>query len=114
MSNPVVLITGGLTGIGRAAALAFAKDGAKVVVSGRREAEGPALASELLATGAEAEFIGADVRFEDDVRNLGIEHRSVALGREFRQRAEFALTLARFGRLDVAVNSAGTWGRSSA
>jgi NAD(P)-dependent dehydrogenase (short-subunit alcohol dehydrogenase family) len=93
MSNPVVLITGGLTGIGRAAALAFAKDGAKVVVSGRREAEGQALASELLATGAEAEFIRADVRFEDDVRNL------------------VDSTVARFGRLDVAVNSAGTEGK---
>ena len=93
MSNPVVLITGGLTGIGRAAALAFAKDGAKVVVSGRREAEGQALASELLATGAEAEFIRADVRFEDDVRNL------------------VDRTVARFGRLDVAVNSAGTEGK---
>ena len=93
MSNPVVLITGGLTGIGRAAALAFAKDGAKVVVSGRHEAEGQALASELLATGAEAEFIRADVRFEDDVRNL------------------VDRTVARFGRLDVAVNSAGTEGK---
>jgi NAD(P)-dependent dehydrogenase (short-subunit alcohol dehydrogenase family) len=93
MSNPVVLITGGLTGIGRAAALAFAKDGANVVVSGRREAEGHALASELLATGAEAEFIRADVRFEDDVRNL------------------VDRTVARFGRLDVAVNSAGTEGK---
>ena len=93
MSNPVVLITGGLTGIGRAAALAFAKVGAKVVVSGRREAEGQALASELLATGAEAEFIRADVRFEDDVRNL------------------VDSTVARFGRLDVAVNSAGTEGK---
>jgi len=93
MSNPVVLITGGLTGIGRAAALAFAKVGAKVVVSGRREAEGQALASELLATGAEAEFIRADVRFEDDVRNL------------------IDSTVARFGRLDVAVNSAGTEGK---
>jgi len=93
MSNPVVLITGGLTGIGRAAALAFAKDGAKVVVSGRREAEGQALASELLATGAQAEFIRADVRFEDDVRNL------------------VDSTVARFGRLDVAVNGAGTEGK---
>jgi NAD(P)-dependent dehydrogenase (short-subunit alcohol dehydrogenase family) len=93
MSNPVVLITGALTGIGRAAALAFAKDGAKIVVSGRREAEGQALASELLATGAEAEFIRADVRFEDDVRNL------------------VDRTVARFGRLDVAVNSAGTEGK---
>jgi len=93
MSNPVVLITGGLTGIGRAAALAFAKDGAKVVVSGRRDAEGQALASELRATGAEAEFIRADVRFEDDVRNLvdGV--------------------VARFGRLDVAVNNAGAEGK---
>ena len=93
MNKPVVLITGALTGIGRAAALAFAKDGAKVVVSGRREAEGQALASELLATGAEAEFIRADVRFEDDVRNL------------------VDRTVARFGRLDVAVNSAGTEGK---
>jgi NAD(P)-dependent dehydrogenase (short-subunit alcohol dehydrogenase family) len=93
MSNPVVLITGGLTGIGRPAALAFAKDGAKVVVSGRREAEGQALASELLAAGAEEEFIRADVRFEDDVRNL------------------VDRTVARFGRLDVAVNSAGTEGK---
>ncbi|MDB5393793.1 MAG: putative dehydrogenase [Rhodospirillales bacterium] len=93
MSNPVVLITGGLTGIGRAAALAFAKDGAKVVVSGRRDEEGKALASELRATGAEAEFIRADVRFEDEVRNL------------------VDGTVARFGRLDVAVNNAGTEGK---
>ena len=93
MSNQVVLITGGLTGIGRAAALAFAKDGAKVVVSGRRDEEGQALASELRATSAEAEFIRADVRFEDDVRNL------------------VDGTVARFGRLDVAVNNAGTEGK---
>src|SRR5579859_3721436 len=95
MSNPVVLITGGLTGIGRAAALAFAKDGARVVVSGRRDEEGRALASELRATGAEAEFIRADVRFEDDVREL------------------IDGTVARFGRLDVAVNNAGTEGKPS-
>ena len=93
MSNPVVLITGGLTGIGRAAAFAFAKDGAKVVVSGRRDVEGEALASELRATGAEADFIRADVRHEDDVRNL------------------IDRTVARFGRLDVAVNNAGTEGK---
>ena len=43
MNKPVVLITGALTGIGRATALAFAKDGARGVVSGRREAEGEAL-----------------------------------------------------------------------
>jgi NAD(P)-dependent dehydrogenase (short-subunit alcohol dehydrogenase family) len=46
MSNPVVLIIGALTGIGRATAVAFAKDGARVVASGRREAEGKALEAE--------------------------------------------------------------------
>ena len=92
MSNPVVLITGALTGIGRATALAFAKDGARLVVSGRKEAEGRALAVELRDLGAEAEFVLADVRHEDDVRNLVDK------------------TVIRFGRLDVAVNNAGTEG----
>ncbi len=57
MSSPVVLITGALTGIGRATAFAFAKDGAHVVASGRREAEGKALEAELRGLGAEAAFI---------------------------------------------------------
>jgi NAD(P)-dependent dehydrogenase (short-subunit alcohol dehydrogenase family) len=92
MSSSVVLITGALTGIGRATALAFAREGARVVVSGRREEVGQALASELRTAGAEAEFVGADVRHEDDVRNLVDK------------------TVARFGRLDVAVNNAGTEG----
>jgi NAD(P)-dependent dehydrogenase (short-subunit alcohol dehydrogenase family) len=93
MSNPVVLITGGLTGIGRAAAIAFAKKGAKVVVAGRRDDAGKALAEELRGLGSEAEFINADVRKEDDVRALVDK------------------TIERFGRLDVAVNNAGTEGR---
>jgi NAD(P)-dependent dehydrogenase (short-subunit alcohol dehydrogenase family) len=93
MSNPVVLITGALTGIGRATAFAFAKEGARVVVSGRRDDAGEALAIELRAIGAEAEFIRADVRHENDVRNL------------------VDMTVARFGRLDVAVNNAGTEGK---
>src|ERR1700751_5886165 len=92
MSNPVVLITGALTGIGRAAALAFAKKGAKVVISGRRDEAGKALADELRSLGTEAEFINADVRKEDEVR------------------AMVDKTVARFGRLDVAVNNAGTEG----
>jgi NAD(P)-dependent dehydrogenase (short-subunit alcohol dehydrogenase family) len=92
MANPVVLITGALTGIGRATALAFAKDGARVVVSGRRDEEGEKLIAELRATGAEAEFVRADVRHEDDVKKLVDK------------------TVARFGRLDVAVNNAGTDG----
>ncbi|HWG24254.1 SDR family NAD(P)-dependent oxidoreductase, partial [Actinospica sp.] len=69
MNQPVVLITGALTGIGRASAVAFANKGATVVVSGRRDDVGKALAEELRATGAQAEFINADVRKEDDVRN---------------------------------------------
>src|SRR4051812_26865583 len=93
MSNPVVLITGGLTGIGRAAAVAFAKKGAKVVVAGRRDEAGKALVKELRSFGSKAEFINADVRKEDDVRALVDK------------------TVARFGRLDVAVNNAGTEGQ---
>ena len=92
MDNPVVLITGALTGIGRAAAVAFAKKGANVVVSGRRDEAGTALAEELRSLGSDAEFINADVRNEDDVRALVDK------------------TVARFGRLDVAVNNAGTEG----
>ncbi len=93
MSNPVVLITGALTGIGRATALAFAAEGARIVVSGRRADAGKALAAELRDLGVEAEFVRADVRHEDDVRGL------------------IDQTVARFGRLDVAVNNAGTEGK---
>jgi NAD(P)-dependent dehydrogenase (short-subunit alcohol dehydrogenase family) len=92
MNTQVVLITGGLTGIGRATALAFAKEGAQVVVSGRRNEEGQRVVSEIRKAGAEAEFIRADVRREEDVRNL------------------IDKTVERFGRLDVAVNTAGTEG----
>src|ERR1700692_4041097 len=93
MNSPVVLITGALAGIGRATAFAFAKEGARLVVSGRRESVGHALAAELQALGVEAEFVMADVRREDDVRNLVDK------------------TVERFGRLDVAVNNAGTEGQ---
>ena len=92
MTNQVVLVTGALTGIGRATALAFAKQGARIVVSGRKEELGHALAKEIRALGTEAEFVAADVRHESDVQRLIDE------------------TVARFGRLDVAVNNAGTEG----
>ena len=67
MNGQVVLITGALSGIGRAAAVAFAKKGAKVVVAGRRDEAGERLAKELRSLGSEAEFINADVRKEDNV-----------------------------------------------
>ena len=70
MSNPVVLITGALTGIGRATAFAFANEGARIVVSGRRDAAGEALVTELRSLGAQAEFVRADVRHENEVQNL--------------------------------------------
>jgi NAD(P)-dependent dehydrogenase (short-subunit alcohol dehydrogenase family) len=92
MTNPVVLITGALTGIGRATAIAFAHEGARIVVSGRRDEAGHALAAELRGLGAQAEFLRADVRSEADVRSL-VEQ-----------------TVERFGRLDIAVNNAGTEG----
>jgi NAD(P)-dependent dehydrogenase (short-subunit alcohol dehydrogenase family) len=93
MTASVVLITGALTGIGRATAFAFANEGARIVVSGRRDDAGEALATELRALGAEVEFVRADVRRENEVQNLVDK------------------TVARFGRLDVAVNNAGTEGK---
>ena len=93
MTATVVLITGALTGIGRATALAFAEEGARIVVSGRRDGAGHALTQELRSLGVEAEFVRADVRHEDDVRNV------------------IDKTVAQFGRLDVAVNNAGTEGK---
>ena len=56
MNTPVVLITGALTGIGRATALAFAQEGARIVISGRRDEAGQELAAELRSLGAEAEL----------------------------------------------------------
>lgn len=88
----VVLITGALTGIGRATALAFAKEGDQIVASGRHGDAGAELVAELRSLGAEAEFICADVRHDEEMRRL------------------IDQTVKRFGRLDVAVNNAGTEG----
>jgi NAD(P)-dependent dehydrogenase (short-subunit alcohol dehydrogenase family) len=92
MSKQVVLITGALTGIGRATAMAFAVAGADVVVAGRREEDGKILEKELRELGAEAKFVKVDVRHEAELQSLVDE------------------TVKRFGRLDVAVNNAGTEG----
>jgi NAD(P)-dependent dehydrogenase (short-subunit alcohol dehydrogenase family) len=87
-----VLITGALSGIGRATALAFARDGAHVVVSGRDEQKGKDLVDELAAVGTEAAFVRTDVRNDKEVKAL-VER-----------------AVARFGPLDVGVNNAGTEG----
>ena len=92
IDTPTVLITGALTGIGRATAFAYAQEGARVVVSGRHKDEGQKLANELHKLGTEAEFVRTDVRHEEEVKSL-VEQ-----------------TIARFGRLDIAVNNAGTVG----
>src|SRR6204780_915563 len=92
MSTPVVLITGALTGIGRAAAIIFAQEGANVVVSGRQDNGGQELVAELQGFGGEAIFVRSDVRKDEDMRNLVDQ------------------TVKRFGRLDIAVNNAGTEG----
>jgi NAD(P)-dependent dehydrogenase (short-subunit alcohol dehydrogenase family) len=88
-AGKVALITGGNAGIGRAAALEFAKHGAKVVVSGRREKEGHDVIAEIKALGGEAIFVKTDVSKESDVKVM------------------IAQTLAAFGRLDFAFNNAG-------
>ncbi|MET4645841.1 glucose 1-dehydrogenase [Streptomyces sp. NBC_01550] len=93
MPAPVVLITGALTGIGRATALTYARQGADVVASGRHQDAGDALAEELESSGGRALFVRTDVRYDAEVRNL--VDRAVE----------------RFGRLDVAFNNAGTEGK---
>ena len=85
----VALITGGNAGIGRAAAIEFAKQGAKVVVSGRREKEGREVIAEIKALGGDALFVKTDVSKASDVK------------------AMIDQTLATFGRLDFAFNNAG-------
>jgi NAD(P)-dependent dehydrogenase (short-subunit alcohol dehydrogenase family) len=88
-AGKVVLITGATSGIGRAAAIQFAAEGGKVAFCGRREALGRQLEKEIKTTGAEVLYVRADVRVENDVREL-VER-----------------TVARYGRLDVAFNNAG-------
>ena len=92
MTHAVVLVTGATSGIGYATALAFGREGARLVCSGRNAAAGAKLVAELRELGAEADFVPADVSNEAQVRQL-VEH-----------------AVKRFGGLDVAVNSAGTEG----
>ena len=93
--NKVVLITGATSGIGRTTALAFAAAGAKVVLSGRRQAEGESVLTEIKAAGGTATFVRTDVTDEAQVAAL------------------VDLTVKTYGRLDVAFNNAGTEGELS-
>jgi len=91
-SEKVALVTGATSGIGRETALQFAREGARVVLSGRREPQGRAVVSEIEAAGGEALFVRTDVTDADSVRRL------------------VDATVARFGRLDCAFNNAGIGG----
>lgn len=88
-TGKVALVTAGANGIGRASSLAFAKEGASVMVSDIDEANGRTVVDEIKASGGSAEFIRTDVTDEQHVRNL------------------VAKTVERFGRLDFAHNNAG-------
>lgn len=93
LTGQVILISGGTSGIGLAAAELFARQGATVMLAGRSADKGEAAVARLAAAGAQAAFVRTDVRDEEDVRNLVAE------------------TLSEFGRLDVLVNSAGVINR---
>jgi NAD(P)-dependent dehydrogenase (short-subunit alcohol dehydrogenase family) len=87
--NKVVIVTGGTSGIGRATALAFAAEGAHVVVAGRREAEGAESLELIERAGGKGLFVKTDVSREDEIEAL------------------VARTVEHFGRLDIAFNNAG-------
>jgi NAD(P)-dependent dehydrogenase (short-subunit alcohol dehydrogenase family) len=88
-TGKVALVTGGTSGIGKATAIEFARAGAKVVVSGRREKEGAEVVREIKKLGGDAAFIRADIAKEADVK------------------AMVKFTVDKFGKLDVAFNNAG-------
>lgn len=85
----VALVTGGTSGIGKATALAFARAGAKVVLTGRREKEGEQVVAEIQKLGGDAAFVRADVAKDGDVKKM------------------IDFTIDKFGKLDVAFNNAG-------
>ena len=89
MKGKVALVTGGTSGIGRTTAVALARAGANVVVTGRRETEGNETARQITAAGGKGSFFRADVSREADIRAM-VDH-----------------TVKTFGRLDIAVNNAG-------
>src|ERR1041385_7934765 len=93
LANKVALVTGATSGIGQATAIAFAREGAKVVLSGRRENEGNETVALIRKAGGEATFVRTDVTSEADVAAL------------------MAKTLSTYGKLDAAFNNAGVEGK---
>jgi NAD(P)-dependent dehydrogenase (short-subunit alcohol dehydrogenase family) len=91
LQNRVAIVTGGGTGIGKGIARAFAGEGCTVVIASRNEARLNAAAADLRASGAEILAIPTDVTVESQVKAL------------------FSRTMARFGRLDILVNSSGAF-----
>src|SRR5207237_7280445 len=89
LSGKIALVTGGTSGIGKTTAIEFARAGAKVVLSGRREKEGADVVAEIQQLGGEAAFVSADVAKDADVK------------------AMVDFTFDKFGRLDIAFNNAG-------
>lgn len=89
LAGKVAVVTGGTSGLGRAGAIRFAGEGAKVVVASRREAEGAQVVDEIATDGGDAIFVRTDVRMPNDVETL------VARAEEH------------FGRVDVLYASAG-------
>ena len=89
LSGKVALVTGGTSGIGKTTAIAFARAGAKVVLTGRREKEGAQVVDEIRRLGGDAAFVRADVAKDADVK------------------AMVDFTVGKYGRLDVAFNNAG-------
>jgi len=88
-SGKVALVTGGTSGIGKTTAIEFARAGAKVVLTGRREKEGAQVVAEIKKLGGDAGFVRADVARDADVKGM----------------VDF--TVDKFGRLDIAFNNAG-------
>jgi len=93
LQERVVLVTGGTSGIGRASAVLFAKEGAKVAVTGRREPEGKEVIKKIEAAGGEAIFLGADLMVVQNIPSLVDQ------------------VVAKYGRLDCSFNNAGVAGR---
>ncbi len=90
----VAIVTGATSGIGKATARALAKEGASVVIAGRRDTAGEAVTAELRAQGLQATFVRTDVRETESIARL------------------VEATLHHYGRLDIAVNNAGIGGAS--